>query len=480
MAFNEIKTVKLKIISHTKIFLPTLEIYREALLFYVSVLNDNFELFSELNAKTIMPVAEKLTHATIKNPYPLTPFDSEGSHFYKFPSYLRRACILESFGILNSHKSRLNNWENKRNEKQLAKKKFLDHPPKLPDLHKTFPVFYKDNMFKDAINIDKKGYAKIKLFIENDWKWINIIYDTSNFKSGNNLRFNDDFKALNPSLIQKGNKLFLHIPYSKPKLKLNSTLIDDQIAIGVDLGLTNSAVCSAVKSDGTVIGRLFINQPVEKDRIKTEINKLSKAKRLTGITNMPNHWRRINGLQDFIVQNTADKIIAFAIENNATHIVLEHLGNMKIPKGFFGAKKLRFKLQYWSKMRVQKIVIEKAHSLGIRYSKVLASGTSMYAYDGSGIVKRIPRKDLCKFTNNKIYNADLSASYNIASRYFIREYLKPLSEITRLQVEANVPLLAVRITHTLSSLIRLHEVLFTTAMLPNALIHDKEATFIAC
>lgn len=470
-----VKTAKLKITSHSKLFLPTLDIYRQALSFYVSAVNEHWKLFAELKSNFIVPVAEKLTHATVKNPSPEMPFDNENSKFYKFPSYLRRACIMEAYGIVSSHKSRLVNWEMKRTEKQSSGKKFFDHPPKLPDLHKAFPVFYKENMFKDTVEVERKGSAKIKLFLDNDWKWVEIVYDTSDLKSGKNLRFNDEFKVLNPSLIQKGNKFFLHIPYSKKKDKLNSTSIDDQIAIGVDLGLTNSAVCSAVQSDGTVIGRLFINQPIEKDRLKTEINKLSKAKRLTGIADMPHHWRRINGLQDFIVQNTADQIIEFAMASNATHIVFEHLGSMKVPKGFFGARRLRFKLQFWSKMRVQNKVMEKAHSLGIRYSKVLARGTSMYAYDGSGVVERSPRKDICKFANNKTYNADLSASYNIASRYFIREHLKPLSEKRRLQVEAKVPSLAVRTTHTLSSLIRLHEVLSTTAMLPNASIHDKEA-----
>jgi len=49
----------------------------------------------------------------------------------------------------------------------------------------------------------------------------------------------------------------------------------------------------------------------------------------------------------------------------------------------------------------------------------------MYAYDGSGLVTRSDRKDIAKFTTGKIYHADLSASYNIANRYFIRAILKP-------------------------------------------------------
>lgn len=88
----------------------------------------------------------------------------------------------------------------------------------------------------------------------------------------------------------------------------------------------------------------------------------------------------------------------------------------------------------------------------------------MYAYDGSGLIDRSKRKDIAilqsknRNDKNKIYHADLSASYNIASRYFTRAILKPLSEMRRLQVEAKVPLLVDRANHTLSSLIKLREV----------------------
>ena len=140
------------------------------------------------------------------------------------------------------------------------------------------------------------------------------------------------------------------------------------------------------------------------------------------------------------------------------HPVLEYLGKMKLPKVLYGARRLRAKLQYWTKVKIQHLVEQKAHSVGIRYSRVLARGTSMYAYDGSGEVVRTSKKDIAKFQTGKIYHADLSASYNIASRYFIRAILKPLSETKRLQVEAKVPSLVDRTSHTLSSLIRLREV----------------------
>ena len=61
---------------------------------------------------------------------------------------------------------------------------------------------------------------------------------------------------------------------------------------------------------------------------------------------------------------------------------------------------------------------------------------------------------IAKLANGKMYHTDLSVSYNIANRYFTRAILKPLSEMKRLQVEAKVPLLANRASHTLSSLIK--------------------------
>jgi len=54
-----------------------------------------------------------------------------------------------------------------------------------------------------------------------------------------------------------------------------------------------------------------------------------------------------------------------------------------------------------------------------------------------------------------IYNCDLSATYNIGARYFIREILKSLLETARLQLEAKVPQVCKRSTCTLSTLISL-------------------------
>ena len=80
------------------------------------------------------------------------------------------------------------------------------------------------------------------------------------------------------------------------------------------------------------------------------------------------------------------------------------------------------------------------HRNGIRVSRVCAWRTSKLAYDGSGEVVRNPENhSLCTFTNGKQYNCDLSASYNIGARFFIREQIKTMPETVRSSLEAKVP-----------------------------------------
>ncbi|MEQ6388191.1 zinc ribbon domain-containing protein [Bacillaceae bacterium S4-13-58] len=124
---------------------------------------------------------------------------------------------------------------------------------------------------------------------------------------------------------------------------------------------------------------------------------------------------------------------------------------MKIPKSFWGAKKLCFKLRYWRKTAIQHKVEEMADYAGIRISRANPRNTSALAYDGSGKVERNNKKDLATFTNGNIYHADLSASYNIAARYFIRAYQKSTSENSWLSLQAKVSVVAKRTSQTLSS-----------------------------
>ncbi len=148
----------------------------------------------------------------------------------------------------------------------------------------------------------------------------------------------------------------------------------------------------------------------------------------------------------------------FAVQQKVDVIVFEHL-DMKGKK--CGSKKQ--KLQMWRKCSIQEYAEQKAHKYGIRISRICAWGTSKLAYDGSGEVIRgkkagFKTHELCLFKNVKVYNCDLSASYNIGARYFIREKEKSISATRWSAIVAKVPECQKRTKCTYSTLLEINKV----------------------
>lgn len=444
------KTLRHKITNHSSIFDATLEVYNAALGIIIDVIEREFDRLEDISTKSIVPSVEKLIHITKANPSP--KYLEFNQRFYKFPSYFRRSAIASAFGKVKSFRSNYKNWINEKEYALSEGKRFKKNPPTLQLEHKEFPVFYKGNMFKRTSDTT----AQIKVFHRNDWVWVDIEFKKQEVYK----RDVWDWKECNPKLVKVGKKYFLHISY-KNNVKLSNTEVTNQKVCAVDLGITNSAVCSVIDAKGTVLARKFINQAKEKDRLYRMTNQLRKVQRISGWVSAPNYWRRINGLQKQIINNTSHEIVKFAKDHDCDVIVFEYLNKMRVPKGFWGANKLRFKLRYWRKTAIQNKVEEMAHYIGIRISRVSARNTSALAYDGSGKVERNHKKDLAVFNTGKVYHADLSASYNIAARYFIRAYQKSISEKKWLSLQAKVPVLANRTNQTLSTFISLTQALET-------------------
>ena len=121
------------------------------------------------------------------------------------------------------------------------------------------------------------------------------------------------------------------------------------------------------------------------------------------------------------------------------------------------------KLHLWKKNTIQRIVEHKAHQNSIRISRVCAWGTSRLSFDGSGKVLRgkdadLPTYELCRFSNGKVYNCDLSASYNIGARYFIREVEKSLPAKVWSDIVAKVPECQKRTQCTYNTLVKINDV----------------------
>ena len=236
--------------------------------------------------------------------------------------------------------------------------------------------------------------------------------------------------------------------------------IHNQTIVAVDLGINSAATVSVMKSDGTICGRHFCSLPKEQDHLVHSINRIKKAQQ-HGNYKTPKLWAKAKGINHDIAVKTATFIMDIAVLYNADVIVFEHLDR----KGRLrGSKKQR--LHMWRCNEVQSIVTNKAHRLGMRISRICVWGTSKLAYDGSGVVVRgkdagLNTYSLCRFTNGKVYNCDLSASYNIDARYFIRELLKSMPEKARLRIEAKVPQCSKRSTCTFSTLISLNAALMS-------------------
>ena len=388
---------------------------------------------------------EHLIHTTEKNKAVYEDFDR---NFYKFPSYLRRQLISKSIGNVSSHLTRLQQWEEHGSKGK---------PPTFrPDCN-GFPVLYKGNMFEWCSN----GKGMVKLYNGKDWLWYHVPFEPINTEKRFPLK--DGWERQNPMLVKKDSKRWaLHFPFEKHVVLTEKDFTSPVLA--VDLGLTTTAVCSVVSSDGTVTHREFLNYGGEKDRLNDILARIAVKSAQTwlipeGERFCRKDWRSVGNLTEEIAHQCSAALVKLAADHNCQSIVFEHLGKLKVPKDFYGAKRLRKKVHYWLQGRIQRFTKYKGHAVGVRFSRVLARGTSQYAYDGSGEVHRIGNRQMAVFSMaQKIYNSDLSASYNIAARYWIREYVgnsKSLGRKAQVVLEDKSSPWAVRHLQVLASLISL-------------------------
>ena len=436
-------TYKVKIKHYNHIFKQTVAIYRSAVDYLIAVCHENWESISSIEGSlNRQRYVETLVHATKDNPNPKYDFDEK---FYKMPSYLRRGVISEALGKVSSYKSNLKNWES---EAPSSRGEF----PGYPKAGYIYPSLYRGNMYSET---EDTYMAQIKVYVRNTWDWITVQLRKSDVDYIN--RRCKNRKQCAPTLQKRGKEWYLDFPFEE-NVKLCKTNIKDQTVVAVDLGINIAATISVMRSDGTILGRHFCKLPKETDHLAHSINRIKKMQQ-HGNYKTPRLWAKAKGINHDIATKTAGFIMDVAVLYNADTIVFEHLdrkGKLK------GSKKQR--LHMWRCKEVQAIVTNKAHRLGMHVSHFCAWGTSKLAYDGSGFVARgreggFNTYELCKFTNGKVYNGDLSASYNIGARYFIRELLKSVPEKARLRIEAKVPQCSKRSTCTLSTLVNLNTVL---------------------
>ena len=444
---NIFSSYKVKIKHYNNIFEQTVEIYRNAVSFFIDVCDKEWDVLEPLKNLERCSKIEELTLHTKKNQNPKYNFNER---FYKMPSYLRRSAINTAAGCYSSYYSNLKNWEDNP----------VGNKPRLQLDRNVMPTLYKDNMY---VRTDTNT-ARIKIFHKNDWVWLDVELNNQDIKYiQNHCKFKKEYV---PTLKKQGKCWYLVFPF-EDKVEFQKVDIQDQVICAVDLGLNNNATCSIMQSDGTVVGRKLVNFATEKDHLYKALNRVKKAQQ-NGARRCPTLWKHVNGLNTDISKKTAKDIIDFAVLYNADVIVFEHLDTQGKKKG-----KGKQKLALWRKQEIQKIVEHKAHILGIRISHICAWNTSKLAFDGSGKVERGTyiqngvekyNYSICTFPNGKQYHCDLNASYNIGARYFIRELLKSDSVMRRLPSQTKDSDYGTGTTRTLSTLIRLNADLCSNAI----------------
>ena len=444
---NIFSSYKVKIKHYNHIFEQTVEIYRNAVSFFIDICDKEWDVLEQLKNLERCRKIEELTLQTKKNQNPKYDFNER---FYKMPSYLRRSAINTATGCYSSYYSNLKNWEENP----------VGNRPKLQLDRNVMPTLYKDNMY---IRTDDNT-ARIKIFHKNDWVWLDVELNNQDVKYiQNHCKFKKEYV---PTLKKQGKCWYLVFPF-EDKVEFQKVDIQDQVICAVDLGLNNNATCSIMQSDGTVVGRKFVNLATEKDHLYKALNRVKKAQQ-NGARKCPTLWKHVNDLNTDISRKTAKEIVDFAVLYNVDVIVFEHLDIQGKKKG-----RGKQKLALWRKQEVQKLVEHKAHILGIRISHICAWNTSRLAFDGSGKVERGTyiqngvekyNYSICTFPNGKQYHCDLNASYNIGARYFIRELLKSDSVMRRLPSQTKDSDYGTGTTRTLSTLIRLNADLCGTAM----------------
>ena len=420
----------------------TIAIYNSALNYVIGVVEENYDQIKDLDNLERKMFIERLIHNTKSN---AAKYDFD-KKYYKLPCYMLRDIEAQAYGYYSSYVSNLANYEKGRYESISNGLKFKKRKPRKTTCN-ALPTFYKDNMYLEK----KNNQIELKMYVDNTWKFVKIKLKKRDLKYIESI----DGKRCNPEIYVEGKKIFVKFSFKIKTPSLTNKPLNERIICGVDLGINNDATLSIMDSKGTIIARHFIKTR-DKDLLNHLLNRRRKIQRKSGnykyLGNL-HIMNKINSLNENIVNQTVNQIIKICLSYGVDIIVFENLRHK-----FKRAKKsFRARFHHWRKISIFNKAYEIAHRNGMRVSTVNPAGTSKYAYDGSGEVKRDENNySICTFKNGKIYNCDLSASYNIAARYLVREYLKPLDANSRLALETKVSLVlsGTKVTYnTLKSLL---------------------------
>lgn len=225
--------------------------------------------------------------------------------------------------------------------------------------------------------------------------------------------FEENYKVCGSSVQIDGKKIILNLSIEVPKQELE---LDENVVVGVDLGLAIPAVCGLNtnnymrKSIGSKDDFLRIRTQLQSQRrrLQKALSSTSgghgRQKKLKGLEKLKDRERNfVKTYNHYVSKNVVD----FAIKNKAKYINVEDLS------GFDSSK---FILRNWSFYELQQFITYKAAKYGIEVRKINPFHTSQICsccgHWEEG--QRIDQSHFkCKSCGAEL-NADFNASRNIA------------------------------------------------------------------
>ena len=424
----------------------TINYFRDVHAYIVHVVVEHADDILPLSEKDALTAVERLIHHTEANPNPQYP--EYDVIFNRYPSCFRRAAINSAVGHVSSHDTRYDQYHERRDEIVSRGHHFTQMEPRFCFTPNACP-----SLFKGAITEKGNNTIAIKVIDKNrklGWGWATVYIPERDMKCLRRAMQHGELHR--PKLVYEYHKFYLEYPVEYKSIPCPDIPLSDQTVLSVDRGFNHGAVCSVVTASGSVLARYFDPYKADMARIDHVINLIRKAGRESGTgQSLASLYTKLEGLKDNYYKQISRWIVNIATSNNVYGIVLEHLESTKRKGRKRG--RLRARVQHWLTAKMRDLIKGMAYREGIRTFIINPWGTSQYAYDGSGKVGR-DEKDYsqCVFSNGKHYNCDLSASYNIAARYFLRELKKSMSAKAWSELKAKVPELSRRTAWTLNTL----------------------------
>ncbi|WP_201378711.1 zinc ribbon domain-containing protein [Ktedonobacter sp. SOSP1-85] len=414
-------------------------LYNRVVAFYFEVIQAHEGILS-LKNKEALTALEKLTHATEKSPHPILPLSDIAPDI---PAMFRRAAINAALGSARAFFSSLKTWR-ARKEKHEAKpckkgkkqQPFRERPPVPPRTWNKSASFYA-GLWKER----STHSIMLRVWTGSCWSWLKVGALPRDIPEG--------YALGSPQLVRKGNRWWLHTPIEKtleaPAKVVEQIASKETRLCAVDVNLDQHvAVCTVQTVEGTILATSFIgNGTAVSGFRKRLLGRIAHNRSQTGIIaegeqDNADLWRKIRHVDEHIAHQVSARIVQFAIEQQASILVFEHLGNLRPEKGTY-SRRSNLKRAYWMKGRIFTYAKYKAwNASGLITCRVNPRNTSRECHrchalvirynEGEPVEGYTPGAALCLCPQCQMRtHADRNASLRIEQRLRERDQ-EPLKE----------------------------------------------------